>query len=298
MDIITENNELKRPLDLCFYLEEKEVPKFKRKKIVFFCMSLIIIFLSIGICNRSVLANSIEDFTFSDHLVPSQELSWTLTTLKIISWDDPEDYTWELTTTDNLTEGDIFKVILLEDLDNLNLTSYEELFITTETWGNFYVNTKSLGDSANLLDFDDLQPPITEFPVKLIYPVTIQIGGETINTFDNLYDELKIFETSGYKLTNNNDAFGIEIKAKGRVNYGFGWHDYSIKGHVIYNKEWGILSSYYLYQAWDNEEIEMLLEVTEEDLRVELNYEWFMTIPVLIIVGLVMVRKKRKIRNQ
>lgn len=279
-------------------IRQKEVSRFNRKKIIFLWLNLMILLISICVYNKAVLANSIEDFTFSDNLVIPQELSWTLTTLNIIDWDDPEEYTWEITIDDNLTEGDIFKIILLDDLDNLNLTSFEELFNTTEIWGEFYLNTKLLGDNASLLDFDDLQPFITEFPVKLIYPVAIQVGGETINTFDNLYDDLKPIEQSGYKLTNNDDAFGIEIKAKARVDFGSGWHDTSVMGHVIYNKEWGLLSSYYIHHTWDEEEIEMLLELTDENLQVELAYEWFISVPVLIIVGLVILRRKKKIMNK
>ena len=165
------------------------------------------------------------------------------------------------------------------------------------------MNTDNLGTDASAINFADLQPPIDEFPVRLIYPLTLQIGGSEIGMFDYLYDQLKPNEGSvagaKYKLTNNAEAFAVELSANIKINLGFGTIKTEIESRVIYNKQWGILSSYYHHLKIDYgtevNEIELLFEITDDTLKVEVAYEWVSGLFVLFIAGVVFLRRKKRI---
>ncbi|MCE7747891.1 MAG: hypothetical protein GPJ51_05800 [Candidatus Heimdallarchaeota archaeon] len=264
-------------------------------------MTLIAILVSINYSQNFVIANNIEDFTYNNNLEAPLELSWVMTTFYII-YDTPEDFIWEITSEINVTQGDIFKIKFLEDLDNLTLANYEDLYTTNETWGEFYLNSVLLGDDASLIGFNEIDPFLDYFPVKFIYPQTVQVGGAEISTFDYLYDELKQYEYSmmgmKYKLTNRVKLFSIESTIHFIITVGSEETDINQEAKVIYNKEWGVLSSYELHLTSVSgsvvEEVEILLEITDEDIKVT-PFGWIAGIPVLLIAGVIVIRRKRKL---
>ncbi len=273
--------------------------KINKKNIVL-SMTLIAILVSINYGQNFVIANNVEDFTYNNNLEAPLELSWVMTTFYIV-YDTPEDWIWEITSEINVTQGDIFKIKFLEDLDNLALANYEDLYTTTETWAEFYLNSDLLGDDASLIGFNDIDVFQENLPVKFIYPQTVQVGGSEISTFDYLYDELKEFEFSllgmKYKLTNKAKLFSIEASFHLIITVGDEESDITQEVKVIYNKEWGVLSSYELYLSRttnsDVEKVEILLEITDEDIKVT-PFGWIAGIPVLIAFGVITLRRKKR----
>ena len=275
----------------------------KKKNIAVLSLTLITILVSINNGYNFANANVIEDFTYNENLVAPYELSWVMTTFYIT--DDPflEDFIWEITPAINMTQGDIFKINFLEDPDNLVLSDYEELFTTNDTWAEFYLNSDLLGDDASLIGFNKTETNLVlNFPVKFIYPQTVQVGGAEISTFDLLYDDLSQYEFSTswgkYKVSNGADAFSVELKA----HMTFGGPP-SVKteideeAKVTYNKEWGVLSTYELYmrikKGADVQEVEILLEITDEDIKIA-PFGWIASIPVLITFGVITLRRKKR----
>ena len=275
--------------------------KINKKNISVLSLTLIAILVSINYSQNFVIANNVEDFTYNNNLEAPLELSWVMTTFYII-YDTPEDFIWEITSEINVTQGDIFKIKFLEDLDNLTLANYEDLYTTNETWGEFYLNSVLLGDDASLIGFNELDPFLDYFPVKFIYPQTVQVGGAKISTFDYLYDDLKQYEYSmmgmKYKLTNRVKLFSIESTIQFIIIVGSEETSINQEAKVIYNKEWGVLSSYELHLTSVSgsvvEEVEILLEITDEDIKVT-PFGWIAGIPVLLIAGVIVIRRKRKL---
>ena len=275
--------------------------KINKKNIAVLSLTLIAILVSISYGQNFVIANNVEDFTYNNNLEAPLELSWVMTTFYIV-YDTPEDFIWEITSEINVTQGDIFKIKFLEDPDNLALANYEDLYTTNGTWGEFYLNSVLLGDDASLIDFNDIGPYLDYFPVKFIYPQTVQVGGAEINTFDYLYDDLKQHEFSmfgmKYKLTNRAKLFSIEATIHFKIIVGAEETEINQEAKVIYNKEWGVLSSYELsltsVSGSDVEEVEILLEITDEDIKVT-PFRWIAGIPVLLIAGVIVIRRKRKL---
>ncbi len=275
--------------------------KINKKNISVLSLTLIAILVSINYSQNFVIANNVEDFTYNNNLEAPLELSWIMTTF-YVDYDTPEDFIWEITSEINMTVGDIFKIKFLEDLDNLAIANYEDLYTTNETWGEFYLNSVLLGDDASLIDFNDIGPFLDYFPVKLIYPQTVQVGGAEISTFDYLYDDLKQHEFSmfgmKYKLTNRAKLFSIEATIHFKIIVGAEETEINQEAKVIYNKEWGVLSSFELYltsvSGSEVEEVEILLEITDEDIKVT-PFGWIAGILVLLIAGVIVIRRKRKL---
>lgn len=275
--------------------------KINKKNIAILSLTLIAILVSINYGQNFVIANNVEDFTYNNNLKAPLELSWVMTTFYIV-YDTPEDWIWEITSEINVTQGDIFKIKFLEDLDNLALDNYDDLYTTTETWAEFYLNSVLLGDDASLIGFNDIDVFLDYFPVKFIYPRTVQVGGAEISTFDYLYDELKEYEFSlfgmKYKLTNTAKLFSIEAKYHLIITVGGEESDITQEVKVIYNKEWGVLSSYELKfrlkSDADIDEAEILLEITDENILVAAPFGWIAGIPVLITFGVITLRRKKR----
>ncbi len=272
--------------------------EINKKNIAVLSLTLITILVSINNGYNFAVANVIEDFTYNDNLVAPYELSWVMTTFYVTDDSFLEDFIWEITPAVNMTQGDIFKIEFLEDPDNLVLSDYGELFTTNDTWAEFYLNSDLLGDDASLIGFNITETSLsTIFPVKFIYPQTVQVGGAEISTFDLLYDDLSQNEFSSswgkYKVSNGADAFSVEIK----VHMSYGEIETDEEAKVTYNKEWGVLSTYELYLRAKNiagvQEVEILLEITDEDIKIA-PFGWIAGIPVLITLGVITLRRKKR----
>ncbi|OLS29531.1 MAG: hypothetical protein HeimAB125_22160 [Candidatus Heimdallarchaeota archaeon AB_125] len=250
-----------------------------------------------------VIVNTLEDFTYNENLIAPLELSWEMKECSVVGYDSPEDFMWQMTAETDMVQDDIFKIKFLEDPDNLLLADYEELYWSMEPWAEFYLNSVLLGNDSGIIFFDLLAPMIENFPVKFIYPQTVQIDGNETSTFDYLYEDLKQFEGSfsgaKYKLTNDDVAFSITSDLHRKFTLFYASVVIDKEATVIYNKEWGILSSYEIhYKAkYDDhtETADILLEITDENLRVEVAYEWIAGISVLFIAGVVILRRKKRI---
>lgn len=277
--------------------------KINKRNISVLSLTLITILVSINYSQNFVIANNIEDFTYNENLVAPLELSWKMKECSVIGYPSPEDFIWQIISGTNMAQDDIFKMKFLEDPDNLILADYEELYWSIDPWAEFYLNSELLGNDSCMIFFDLLPPMIQNFPVKFIYPQTVQINGSEISTFDYLYEDLKQYEQSisgaKYKLSNDENSFSITSTVHRKFTIFFESVVIDKDATVIYNKEWGVLSSYELhYKAKyedSTETADILLEITDENIRVEVApFEWMAGISVLFVAGVIVIRRKRK----
>ena len=249
-------------------------------------------------------ATDLTDFSYHDDLVPSLELSWEMKTFSVIEYACPEDFIWEINAGENMTQGDIFKIKFIDDPDNVTLTHFDDLFTTTHPWAEFRLNSDYLGDDASEIYFSEITPNIQHFPIVFVYPEEVLSNGTVMNTFDYLYEHLSPYEFdiggASYKLINNADVFAIETKVKVKIQLFFGTVDINEQATVIYNKQLGVLSSYELHftmkGSGDDASADIFLEITDESLRVKVNFEWVAGIYVLFIAGVVILRRRKRTR--
>ncbi len=224
-------------------------------------------------------------------------------TFFVTGYGSPEDFFWEINSGTNMTQGDIFKIKFLEDPDSLNLTNYEDLFTTTETWAEFRLNSDLLGNDASLIDFNAIKPNIQYFPITFIYPETILANGSVTSTFDYLYEVYSQYELSvggaKYKVTNTDEVFSISTEVHVKFSGFFGGtYEIDEEATVTYNKEWGVLSSYELKfrlkSSGETDQAEILLEITDENILVSVPFGWIAGIPVLITFGVITLQRKKR----
>ncbi|MCE7738135.1 MAG: hypothetical protein KAU62_04355 [Candidatus Heimdallarchaeota archaeon] len=224
-------------------------------------------------------------------------------TFFVTGYGSPEEFIWEINSGTNMTQGDIFKIKFLVDPDNLNISNYEDLYTTTETWAEFRLNTDLLGDDASQIDFNAIQPNIGYFPINFIYPKTILANGSVTSTFDYLYEVYHQYEGSipqaKYEITNNEEVFSINTELHVKYSGFFGGNiEIDEEARVTYNKEWGVLSSYELKfrlkSSGETDEAEILLEITDENILVSVPFGWIAGIPVLITFGVITLRRKKR----
>jgi len=229
-------------------------------------------------------------------------------TFYVTGYSSPEDFVWEINSGTNMTQGDIFKIKFLEDPDNLTIANYEDLFTTNKTWAEFRLNSDLLGDDASQINFDAIKPNINYFPIKFIYPQTILANGTVTSTFDYLYEVYSQHEVSipqaKYKVTNTDEVFSITTELHVTFIALSGGHaEIDEEATVTYNKEWGVLSSYELkfrlksgrdVASLDVDKAKILLEITDENILVDVSFGWIAGIPVLITFGVITLRRKKR----
>lgn len=193
---------------------------------------------------------------------------------------------------------------LTENPNNVAIFHFDDLFTTSLPWAEFRLNSDLLGNNASMINFDKIHLDMEGFPITFIYPKTVIANGTEMSVFDYLYEDLKQHEISTkefkYKVTNDEDLFAIQIEIHIAYESFFGGRiEIDEEATITYNKEWGVLSMYELDFRTETfsgvEKAEILLEITDEDLKVEVAYGWFTSISVLIIAGLVILRKRKKL---
>jgi hypothetical protein len=276
-----------------------EVVLIKNKHVALLTIMLTAI-LSFSITSQVIVrAEVIQDFSFSSNLVAGAELSWKLTKFEKKPADIGDEYAFRITASKNMSEGDVFKIVLEEDLNTLELDYFSELYYTHLEWGEFFLNGLSLGkDPFDIFWFG----PDTSVGVVItapIIPTTVEVASGTKSYFDYMEEEFAAFsenETEGITLKNTASKFSMKMEVHASMTIFFNMKlDYVLE--VVYNKDWGVLSKYELHEkvtvAGDTEEVEILYETESSDIKVP--YNWTFGFVALFVTGVVvLVRRKKK----
>ncbi len=248
--------------------------------------------------NMITKATFFHDFTYSDKLVPGAELAWKLTKFESTPEETNGAYI-PLLEGVNMTEGDVFKIVILQDLDDLNLDFMDELYFTSQQWGEFFLNDVSLSKNATDLYWYTFYGTSGFLMSSLIVPTTVQIYTETKNYFDFLTEDFESLagnETEGITIKNTADTYTMKYKIHISLTFLISLSlDMSLE--IGYNKEWGVLAKYDLSETiksgGETTKIRMLYESVTDEIKVPFN--WMFSFIAIFVTAIVILRRRRKI---
>ena len=275
----------------------------KKKHIAILTLFIISIF-SFSIINQNIVrAVTIEGYTFSNNLVTDVELSWKLTKYEVSPEEAGDDYPFLIKAGKEMLEGDIFKIKMLKDLNDVSLGSFFDLYDTEVQWGEYYLNDVSLGKNASEIYWYGPDTSIGSLMTAPILPVTIELSTGTENYFDYITESFAALaenETEGIEIKNSASTFSMKLEMHATISL-FGSFKIDYELEVVYNKEWGVLAKYDLYEKVSSEgetsEVKILYESETADIQVP--YNWAFGFIALFVTGIVILNKrKRKRRHQ
>jgi hypothetical protein len=270
----------------------------KRTKLILALATILIFSFSIS-GNAIVYAATIEGFTYSDKLVAGVELAWTLKEFEATSEEGLEDAYIPLTATKNMSKGDVFKIVLSQNLNDLSLLSMGELYYTTQPWGEFFLNGVSLGTNAAALIWTTFYGTSGFLMSSHIIPVTVELATGNMSYFDYLEDDflgLSEEESEGITIKNTADAFIMKYNFRASITFLI---TMSVKMNleIVYNKEWGVLSKYDLTESvkfgGESAKIRMLYEINNEEIKVA-PFSWIVGFISIFVTGAVILRRRKK----
>ncbi|NPD88380.1 MAG: hypothetical protein HGN29_06635 [Asgard group archaeon] len=241
-----------------------------------------------------VRAQTIENFSFSNNLKGGTELEWKLSKYEKTIPGSEEGHGYRITETKYMSEGDVFKVILEQHLNNFELEFLTRLYNTNTQWGEFFLNDVSLGKNPTDIFWLGLDTNIGVLITAPIIPIIVQ---ESTSYFDYIENNITYSpenEIEGITLKNTEKSFSMKYRHLYSSSMSTDVSSYLLE--VLYNKEWGILSKYYLHaETTMNEktsEIKILYEIENEDIKVP--YNWTFGFVALFVTGIVILIKRRK----
>ncbi len=232
--------------------------------------------------------NQIIGVGFSDRIIPGTLITWELTTFETTG-SGAED--WNIIADHPFNEGDLFKINVTVDPDDLGLTHPEDIFTTNETWCDFYLNNDYLTDTITDIDWRDWNQNEALY-IAYILPTTITLASGEVNIFDYFYDyysELD-FSDGTLKVKKTDEIFSIEqqIHITGGGIFVGADYDYTFK--ITYNIEWGVAVLFDLTIDSSLESTKIKLETGIDEIKVP--FEWFYGMLAFLILGFVMIKRK------
>ncbi|MCG3220917.1 MAG: hypothetical protein H7641_06010 [Candidatus Heimdallarchaeota archaeon] len=270
----------------------------KKKHIAILTLFIISIF-SFSIINQTVVrAVTIEGYTFSSNLVADVELAWKLTKYQFTPEDSGDEYTFLIKEGKEMSEGDIFKIQLLKDLNDVSLGSFFDLYNTEVQWGEYYLNDASLGKNASAIFWFGPDTSVGSVITAPILPVTIELSTGNENYFDYITENFEALPdnlTEGLTVKNSASTFSMKLEMHGTVMI-FGSFKIDYELEVVYNKEWGVLAKYDLYEkvtsGGDSVKVEILYE--SEIKEIQVPYNWTFGFIALFVTGIAVLLKRKK----
>ncbi|NPD88379.1 MAG: hypothetical protein HGN29_06630 [Asgard group archaeon] len=246
-------------------------------------------------------AVTIDDFSYSNKLTIGTELSWKLTTFSVEPEESKEEYRFVIKEGQNMIEGDIFKVKILQNLNNLNLDNSRSLYSTDLQWGEFFLNSASLGKNPSEINW---YGPAIEIGMIInvpIIPTTLQLSTGEKNYFDYLeeyFEALSEEESEGFSVKNAANSFSMKLKMKGDFSI-FANVQFESELETTYNKEWGVLSRYELNEKITKAEetIQAKIVYEIENSEIQVPYSWIYSFVAIFIAGIAVLSKRKKVSN-
>jgi len=261
------------------------------KKNVYVCLALFLLsFSTFTVSAQPPGWNEIIDIGFSDKIVPGTEITWRLKTFET---NDPEVENWNIVAGQVLNEGDLFKLNVTEDPDNLGFTHPNDLFFSSESWCDFYLNDVFLTDNITEIDWFNWQQSVG-IVVAYIFPITVTFDTGEENFFDYLYnylDDLDIGDEGSVSAKKTKTTLTVEEHVKIKVELFFGSFTYEYNLKIVFNLEWGVAVLIDMEVKSDDVETRVVLETGIEEIAVP--YEWLYGFFAFLLMGLVIIRKKK-----
>ncbi|MCG3227662.1 MAG: hypothetical protein H7645_12150 [Candidatus Heimdallarchaeota archaeon] len=275
-----------------------EVVVIKKKHIAILTLFIISIF-SFSIINQTVVrAVTIEGYSFSSNLVTDVELAWKLSKYEVSPEEAGDEYPFLIKVGKEMVEGDIFKIILLKDLNDASLGSFFDIYSSEVQWGEYFLNDVSLGKNASDIYWFGPDTTVGSLMTAPILPVTIELSTGTENYFDytaEIFASLAKNETEGIQIKNSASTFSMKLEMHATI-FLFGEFKIDYELEVVYNKEWGVLAKYDLYEkitsGGESEKVEIIYE--SESSEIQVPYSWTFSFIALFVTGIVVLVRRRK----
>jgi len=275
----------------------------------------LIILLNLALNNTATVESQvISSVQYSDYLIPNTELSWKLKKLEIeaqgyFTHVEQYGYYFDLTNDYSMTQGDVFKIKINTDPDDLSPDSLDYLFTTSETWADFYLNDDLISNDSRDIYNQDIILTRSYLFSTYILPITLTLDdASTLNVFhDYIYGKLEPFEheytQETYELETSANSFTIRFHD---VEDAWYWY-FTYTTEIVYNTDWGILSKFEqetIVEGIEGDEvgdylrIYFLLETENSEARIP--YDWnygILSIFLSSILALIVRKKRKKSKN-
>jgi len=240
-----------------------------------------------------------EGFSYSDHIVPGEELVWNVARF---DYKGDNELVWEIKTGYEVKEGDQIKIKVTKDPDELNIGNYAEPFYTDENWADFYLNDIFLSDDPSELKMiinitDDLL-----FGWLFVLPTTLEFASGDENFFVWMYDEV-----SPHTYNNENGSLEVSLtsdlytqKIEIEYDYVLIFLEDRVVGRrsveMSYDIEWGTLDKLdlYSYLKFGSDVTEAQIVLLNENSTQRVSISWATGFVALLIIGLAVgyIRKR------
>ncbi len=279
-----------------------------KQKILFVLIVISFLSFAVSSANLNLVINNGAIYTYSDFIVPGEELVWD-----VAKFEKEDDFEWEIISETFVEEGDQIKFVVKTDPDELTLSGYDSLQNTTQSWVDHYLNDVHLGAIPAVVEyfvdpFDEMSSgpgrhSTPEKPPGYLLPPHRESATDSIdNLFEYLLDQL---EPQQY----NNDSGLFEVKITEDL-FIMNW-EYHEEGVVLgsdesfeldriseisYNLAWGYLDRMKLYEksiSDGKEEIFDLVLLNSRSTQ-KVTIQWLIGLIALFTLGTIAVYMRRR----
>ncbi len=260
--------------------------------------SLIILIFSFSISSNVIVkAAIVEGYNYSSLLVTGTELAWTLSKLEITEGSGDPDL-FQLTATESMSEGDVFKIVLLQNLKDSGLDPFD-LYDTSTQWAEFFLNSVSLGKNVTDIYWGSFMGETGMMSSAHILPTIIELDTGDKNYFDYMAEEFETLaenETAGISISNTADKYTMKLEIHEKIVF-LGTFKIDLSLEIVYNKEWGVLAKYDLKESisalGETAKINILYEINNEEIKVA-PFSWMFSFVAIFITAVVILRRRKK----
>ncbi len=269
-----------------------------KRYLVLFLFILSIFTYTVSNSNAITEITAINNFYYSDKIIPDETLTWQVAKFEIKDKGDP----WTVKTGISIEEGDTLQIKIINDPDDLTIANYTELFTTSETWAEFYLNDVLLGDDASQLNLSTNLASNEYFDWTLLLPTILYVDSSNVSAFQHYYDVNQPLEfddsTEQYDvtLTDNLLVMRYERHDSGILffyEHKVYWDDIY---EASYNIEWGFLDKLELYSKFKTGTTTKLyhLVLLNELSNQKASIAWFSGMIAFLLLGVVAIYKRKK----
>ncbi len=278
-----------------------------RQKILFALIIFSFLSFTISNANLNQVINNGATYTYSDFIVPGEELVWDVAKFK-----KEDDFVWEIKEGIFVEEGDKIKLIVKTDPDELSLADYDSLQNTTQSWTDHFLNDEFIGDLPYVIQyfvdpFEEMEDgpgrhsPPASTPGYLLPPDRDSSTDSIDNLFEYLIDVLGIYQFNNdsgfYEVKITTDIFIInwEFHEEGMIFEIDEPYKLDRIFEISYNLAWGYLDRMKIYEFYERglqgEEDQEILELVLLNLKStqRVSFEWITGLSALFILGVIAV---------
>jgi len=250
-----------------------------------------------------------DGFYFHPELTAGAVLEWQLKK-NAFNFEGLEDVDYDIVAGIEWAVGSVFKLVLTQNLNDLDLANPAELFQYTGDWADFYLDDVLITGNSTDIEFFDYTTDLIygafasgTFP--FILPLTYRYGSTNESFFDLFYNELKLNEISeepepGVQVYYTVSLTEKKLDVETGININLSEGGVTLKGEVTAN---------IVYDSIDGvlEEISIFMKVSVLGFTIKYNFllqnitspnnlafEWVTGLVAFFGIGVIVVALKKR----